>query len=108
MCQVNLLLVLFVLMALCRAFFVFCPVRCLTCVLWILLQAIRMKCQFLFSLKNSKTFKLLSAVVVIMVNVLEFCTSKLLTIWHMQTVQIQIRLLLKEQSDQGLHCLPFY
>ena len=24
-----------------------------------------------------------------------------------QTVQTQIRLLLKEQSDQGLHCLPF-
>ena len=26
----------------------------------------------------------------------------------MQTVQTQIRLLLKEQSDQGLHCLPFH
>ena len=25
-----------------------------------------------------------------------------------QTVQIQIRLLLEEQSDQGLHCLPFH
>ena len=25
-----------------------------------------------------------------------------------QTVQTQIRLLLKEQSDQGLHCLPFH
>ena len=24
-----------------------------------------------------------------------------------QTVQTQIRLFLKEQSDQGLHCLPF-
>ena len=24
-----------------------------------------------------------------------------------QTVQIQIRLLLEEQSDQRLHCLPF-
>ena len=24
-----------------------------------------------------------------------------------QTVQSQIRLLLEEQSDQGLHCLPF-
>ena len=24
-----------------------------------------------------------------------------------QTVQTQIRLLLKEQSEQGLHCLPF-
>ena len=27
---------------------------------------------------------------------------------HMQTVQTQIRLLLEEQSDQGLHCLPFH
>ena len=27
--------------------------------------------------------------------------------WRMQTVYTQIRLLLKEQSDQGLHCLPF-
>ena len=26
----------------------------------------------------------------------------------MQTVQTQIRLLLKVQSDQGLHCLPFH
>ena len=25
-----------------------------------------------------------------------------------KTVQTQIRLLLKEQSDQGLHCLPFH
>ena len=25
-----------------------------------------------------------------------------------QTVQIQIRLLLEDQSDQGLHCLPFH
>ena len=24
-----------------------------------------------------------------------------------QTMQTQIRLLLEEQSDQGLHCLPF-
>ena len=31
-----------------------------------------------------------------------------LTKWHMQTVQTQIRLLLKEQSDQGLHCLPIH
>ena len=41
------------------------------------------------------------------VNVLKFCTLKWLTKWCMQTVQTQIRLLLKEQSDQGLHCLPF-
>ena len=27
---------------------------------------------------------------------------------HIQTVQIQIRLLLQEQSDQGLHRLPFH
>ena len=25
-----------------------------------------------------------------------------------QTVQTHIRLLLEEQSDQGLHCLPFH
>ena len=25
-----------------------------------------------------------------------------------QTVQTQIRLLLEEQSDEGLHCLPFH
>ena len=41
------------------------------------------------------------------VNVLKFRT-KLPTKWHMQTVQTQIRLLLKEQSDQGLHFLPFH
>ena len=29
------------------------------------------------------------------------------TDWSEQTVQTQIRLLLEEQSDQGLHCLPF-
>ena len=29
------------------------------------------------------------------------------TDWSGQTVQTQIRLLLDEQSDQGLHCLPF-
>ena len=37
------------------------------------------------------------------VNVLKFWTPKCLTKWHMQTVQT-----LKEQSDQGLHCLPFH
>ena len=31
-----------------------------------------------------------------------------LTKCHMQTVQTQIRLLLQEQSDQGLHCLLFH
>ena len=40
------------------------------------------------------------------VNVPKFCTPKFLTKWHMQTVPIQIRL--QEQSDQGLHCLPFH
>ena len=43
-----------------------------------------------------------------MVNVLIFRTPNCLTKWHMRTVQTQIRLLLKEQSDQGLHCLPFH
>ena len=30
------------------------------------------------------------------------------TDWSGQTVQTQIRLLLEEQSDQGLHCLLFH
>ena len=38
------------------------------------------------------------------VNVLKFRTAMFQTRWHVQTVQTQIRLLLKEQSDQGLHC----
>ena len=42
------------------------------------------------------------------VNILKIRTPKFLTKWHMQTVQTQIRLLLKEQSDQGLYCLPFH
>ena len=33
---------------------------------------------------------------------------KLLKKWHMQTVQTQLRLLLKKQSDLGLQCLPFH
>ena len=43
-----------------------------------------------------------------MVNVLKYGTPKFLTKWTMQTVQTKIRLLLKEQSDLGLHCLLFY
>ena len=38
-------------------------------------------------------------------------TIKFLSIWtarSVQTVQTHIRLLLKEQSDQCLHCLPFH
>ena len=46
--------------------------------------------------------------VMIIVSVLKFRTSKCLTKWHMQAVKTQIRLLLKEQSDQGLHCLHFH
>ena len=38
----------------------------------------------------------------------KICTQEFLTQLHMQTVQTQIKLLLKEQSDQGLHCLPFH
>ena len=37
-------------------------------------------------------------------------TVMILSFWTYmpgQTVQTQIRLLLEEQSDQGLHCLPF-
>ena len=37
-----------------------------------------------------------------MVNVPKVCSVK----WHMQTMQTEVRLV-KEQSDQGLHCLPF-
>ena len=43
-----------------------------------------------------------------MINVLKFCTPKFLIKRSMQPVQTQIRLLLKEQSDLGLHCLPFH
>ena len=42
------------------------------------------------------------------VNILEFCTLKFLIKLLMQTVLTQIRLLLKEQSDLGLHCLPLH
>ena len=35
----------------------------------------------------------------------KFRIPKFLTKWHMQIVQTQIRLLLQEQSDQGLHGL---
>ena len=37
-------------------------------------------------------------------------TVEFQSVWtdgSMQTMQTQIRLLLREQSDQGLHCLPF-
>ena len=34
-------------------------------------------------------------------------TLNILTERHEQTVQTQIKLLLQEQFDQGLHCLPF-
>ena len=33
----------------------------------------------------------------------EILNTKVSDKWHMQTVQTQIRLLLKEQPDQGLH-----
>ena len=39
------------------------------------------------------------------------CTVQILCIGtdrSQQTVQTKIRLLLKKQSDQGLHCLPFH
>ena len=43
-----------------------------------------------------------------MVNLLIFCTPTCLIKGHMQTLETLIKLLLKEQSDQGLHCLPFH
>ena len=39
--------------------------------------------------------------------VLNFLGQTVQTQIRRQTVQTQIRLLLEEQSDQGLHCLPF-
>ena len=41
----------------------------------------------------------------------ELVAIKILSIWtdrSEQALQNQIRLLQKEQSDQGLHCLPFH
>ena len=43
----------------------------------------------------------------ITINVLKFRTPKWIK-WRIQTVQTQIRLLLKEHSNQRLHCLPFH
>ena len=45
---------------------------------------------------------------IFIVNALKFGIRKFLIKWYMQTVQIQIRLLLKEKSDQSLHCLQFH
>ena len=42
------------------------------------------------------------------VNVLKFPTPKCLKKWCMQTMLTQIRLLLKEKSDLGLHWLHFH
>ena len=70
--------------------------------------------QHMFSLRNEETFN------TYMINVLKFRTPRCLTKWHMQTVQTQIRLLhmqtvqtqirllQREQSDQGIHYLPFH
>ena len=41
------------------------------------------------------------------VNILKFCTPKFIINWHMQTMQTQIRLLLKEHSDQDQHSTLF-
>ena len=49
--------------------------------------------------KNSLVWKKL---LIVTVMILSFRTDR-----PGQTVQTQIRLLLEEQSDQGLHCLPF-
>ena len=86
-------------------------------------ETICMKWQCLFSRKNKSICQLLIKVNVLtgqgnllyvlackvnMVNVLKFRTPKLLKKWHLQTMQSQIRLLLKEQSDQGLHYLQYH
>ena len=55
-------------------------------------------------LQNPKdSFSRVIAHISISVMTLSFRTDK-----SGQSVQIQIRLLLEEQSDQGLHCLLFY
>ena len=44
-------------------------------------------------------------------NMFIFSTAMILSFWTEmpgKSVQTQIRLLLEEQSDQGLHCLPFH
>ena len=61
-----------------------------------------------FWLKKRKPYLELYDYLQVTVNILIFRTPKFLTKCRMQTVQTQIRLLLKEQSDQGLHCLPFH
>ena len=66
-----------------------------------------LRCLFYFSIKPRFGYSL-AVPQSIMVNVLKFRIAECLTKWHRQTVQTQIRLLLKEQSDLGLHCLPFY
>ena len=57
------------------------------------------------SRKNTSKYRITfwkGTVVTITVMILSFRTDR-----PWQTVQTQIRLLLEEQSDQGLHCLPF-
>ena len=51
---------------------------------------------------SASDIKLQTAFISITVMILSFRTDM-----PEQTVQTQIRLLLEEQSDQGLHCLPF-
>ena len=52
--------------------------------------------------KTEDVFITISVITVNTVMILSFWTDR-----SGQTVQTQIRLLLEEQSDQGLHCLPF-
>ena len=40
-------------------------------------------------------------------NVLKFCTHMMLTKWHMHSADPD-QTVPEEQSDQGLHCLPFH
>ena len=56
-------------------------------------------------LKTNKAVRQCSKVKFLSGSLIVLCTW---THGFEQTVQTQIRLLLKEQSDQGLHCLPFY
>ena len=57
---------------------------------------------------NAEYIYSLIALIISTASVLKFHPPLFLAKWCMQKVQIQIRLLLKELSDLGLHCLPFH
>ena len=56
----------------------------------------------LFFYRNKRNYHQISSNTLLTVMFLSFRTD-----WSGQIVQTQIRLLLEEQSDQGLHCLQY-